>query len=182
MNPRLIGIFFFLILLSGCASIEKKEVIKFKNIPIASNAFEQGGTIPEPYTCDGEDTSPALMWNTPPEGTKSLALIMEDPDAPGRTFIHWVIYNIPPSEKGLEEGVSKEERLGNNALQGVNDMRRIGYNGPCPPPGGPHRYYFKLYALDRELDISPGSTKTDVEKAIEGHILGKGELMGRYGR
>lgn len=150
-------------------------------IKVMSPAFEEGGMIPEKYTCDGKDISPPIEWKGIPEGTKSLALISDDPDAPMGTWVHWVIFNIPPERKGLPEGVPTKKVLEGGIRQGLNDFRRIGYGGPCPP-GGVHRYYFKLYALDRVLDLEPGVTKNMLLKAMEGHILDKGELMGRYGR
>lgn len=149
---------------------------------ITTSAFSTGGTIPNNYTCDGPDLSPPLSWKDPPLGTQGFALIADDPDAPAGTWVHWVIYNIPASAKELREGVQKAEQLPDGTLQGRNDFRKIGYNGPCPPPGKPHRYFFKLYALDTKLNLKPGATKAEVESAIKGHTLGQTELMGKYGR
>ncbi len=144
------------------------------------SVFKEGERIPVKYTCDGEDLSPPLEWN-PPEGVKSYVLIMEDPDAPIGTFIHWVMYDIPGDLTSLPEGVPKkgETKYGK---QGVNDFRQLGYGGPCPPPGKPHRYYFRLYALDTELDLEPGLSKRDVLSKIKGHVIAQAELMGIYGR
>ncbi|RMF89683.1 MAG: YbhB/YbcL family Raf kinase inhibitor-like protein [Methanobacteriota archaeon] len=168
---------------SGCLSQQKdKEVIYVQTITLTSTAFEEGGTIPLQHTCDGEDISPSLSWEGIPHGTRSLALIMDDPDAPAGTWVHWVIYNIPGDRAGLPEGVPAEESLADGTLQGTNDFRRIGYGGPCPPRGPPHRYYFKLYALDTALDLPAGASKAELERAMDGHIIGRGELMGRYGR
>ncbi len=151
-------------------------------LKVQSSAFSQGGTIPKQYTCDGPDLSPPLSWTGTPEGTKSLALIMDDPDAPVGTWVHWVLYNLPASVHELAEGVPTTETLPNGARQGRNDFRKIGYGGPCPPPGPAHRYFFKLYALDTELSLAPGASKGQLEEAMKGHILGQAELMGRYGR
>jgi Raf kinase inhibitor-like YbhB/YbcL family protein len=150
-------------------------------IKINSPAFEDGGMIPSKFTCDGQDMSPALGWEAVPENAKTLAIICDDPDAPMGTWVHWVIFNIPADLGGLEEDVPADEVLPSGALQGKNDFRRIGYGGPCPP-GGTHRYFFKIYALDAELDLSPGATKSQVLEAMEGHILAQGKLMGRYSR
>ncbi len=150
-------------------------------IKIKSLAFEDGGMIPGKFTCDGLDVSPALGWESVPENAKTLAIICDDPDAPMGTWVHWVVFNIPADLGGLEEDVPADEVLPTGAIQGKNDFRRIGYGGPCPP-GGTHRYFFKIYALDTELDLSPGATKSQVLEAMEGHILAHGELMGRYSR
>jgi Raf kinase inhibitor-like YbhB/YbcL family protein len=149
---------------------------------IASTAFSNGGMIPKKFTCDGPDASPPLKWTGAPAATKNFALIMDDPDAPVGTWVHWVLYNLPASMTELPEGVQKQEQLTDGATQGRNDFRRIGYGGPCPPPGTPHRYYFKLYALDAKLALKPGATKVELEGAMKSHILGQAELMGQYGR
>lgn len=151
-------------------------------LKMTSSAFESGGTIPKKFTCDGPDVSPELTWNDPPAGTRSFALIADDPDAPMGTWVHWVLYDLPAETRSLPEDTPKQEQLSSGARQGRNDFPRIGYGGPCPPPGKPHRYYFKLYALDAKLDLQPGATKAGVERAMQGHILAQGELMGRYGR
>jgi len=150
-------------------------------IKVKSEAFEEGGMIPKKYTCDGEDASPPLSWTGVPEGTKALALICDDPDAPVGTWVHWVIFNIPPDTTGLSENIPPERVLESGARQGRNDFGNIGYGGPCPPRGT-HRYYFKLYALDKKVDLEPGATKDELLKAMEGHILAEGRLMGRYKR
>ena len=149
---------------------------------MASRAFSVGGTIPKKFTCEGQDVSPQLSWKEAPAATQAFALIMDDPDAPVGTWVHWVLYNLPGNTKELPEGVEKQEQLANGASHGRNDFRKIGYGGPCPPPGTPHRYFFKLYALDTKLNLKPGATKQDLEGAMRGHILGQTELMGRYGR
>ncbi|MDO8525795.1 MAG: YbhB/YbcL family Raf kinase inhibitor-like protein, partial [Candidatus Omnitrophota bacterium] len=150
-------------------------------ITVTSSAFKDGGMIPAKYTCDGDDLSPDIAWSGLPSGAKSVALISDDPDAPRGTWVHWVIYNIPPELKGLNEGVEPDKVLDNGALQGMNDSRQTGYGGPCPP-AGVHRYFFKVYALDTKLSLGPGATKKDLEGAMRGHILAEGQLMGRYKR
>jgi len=151
-------------------------------LKVESPAFSPGGDIPRQHTCDGPDLSPPLRWSEPPAGTQSLALICDDPDAPAGTWVHWVLYRIPASARGLPEGVPKRETLADGSRQGRNDFGKVGYGGPCPPRGPKHRYFFKLYALDTVLDLPPGATKAELLKAMEGHVLAQGELMGRYGR
>ena len=151
-------------------------------LKLTSTAFQPGSTIPKKFTCDGPDVSPALAWTEAPAGTASFALIMDDPDAPVGTWVHWVLYDLPANTRELDEGVLKQEELPNGARQGRNDFRKIGYGGPCPPPGPAHRYYFKLYALDSKTNLKPGATKADLEKAMKGHILAQAEWMGRYQR
>lgn len=148
----------------------------------SSTAFSKGGMIPAKFTCSGADVSPQLAWQGVPSGTQSFALIIDDPDAPVGTWVHWVLYNLPANVKELPEGVEKKEQLDNGALQGRNDFKKIGYGGPCPPPGKPHRYFFKLYALDTKLDLKAGAAKAEVERAMTGHVLGQGQLMGKFGR
>lgn len=148
---------------------------------LVSQAFEVGGMIPVRYTCDGPDVSPPLRWMDPPPGTKSFALIADDPDAPVGTWVHWVLWNIPATATGLEENLPKTASLPNGVQQGTTDFRRIGYGGPCPP-SGTHRYFFKLYALDAPLALSSSAMKADVEAAMQGHILAAAELIGLYGK
>ncbi len=148
---------------------------------IKSSAFGSGEMIPAKYTCDGADFSPQLEWSGSPAGTRSFALICDDPDAPMGTWVHWVIYDIPPTATMLAEGITREKDLPGGGTQGINDFRKIGYGGPCPP-GGTHRYFFKLYALDSELGLKPGVTKDQLLKAMRGHILGEAQLMGTYRR
>ncbi len=146
-----------------------------------SGSFNNGAAIPRDFTCDGSDNSPALSWTGAPAGTKSFALIVDDPDAPGGVFTHWVIYDIPGEATSLPPGVPKTADA-NGARQGRNSFGKIGYGGPCPPPGKPHRYFFRLHALSKPLGIKSGATKQDVERAISGSVLGTAELMGTYGR
>ncbi|HEX6747682.1 MAG TPA: YbhB/YbcL family Raf kinase inhibitor-like protein [Longimicrobium sp.] len=153
-------------------------------LSLTSTAFGANGSIPAVHTCDGRDLSPPLAWSAVPAEAKSLALIVDDPDAPDpaapkTTWVHWVLYNIPPSATGLEAGAS-QGRLPPGTQQGRNDWKRAGYGGPCPPVGR-HRYFHKLYALDTTLDLKE-PTKGDLEKAMEGHILARGELVGTYQR
>jgi Raf kinase inhibitor-like YbhB/YbcL family protein len=152
------------------------------SLEVSSTAFSNGGNIPKKHTCDGPDLSPALTWSGAPAGTQTFALIADDPDAPVGTWVHWVLYNAPASAQGFTEGIKKDDQLPDGTMQGRNDFRKIGYGGPCPPPGKPHRYYFKLYALDAKLHLKPGATKAEVELAMKGHILAQAEWMGRYGR
>lgn len=148
---------------------------------IKSTAFEDGGMIPAKYTCDDLDISPPLEWSNVPEGAKSLALICDDPDAPMGTWVHWVIFNLPPDTKGLPENMPSDASLESGAKQGMTDFGRTGYGGPCPP-GGTHRYFFKLYALDTELDQKEGITKARLLEAMGGHILAESRLIGKYTR
>ena len=147
-----------------------------------SSAFTEGTNIPRKYTCDAEDLSPQLRWDKVPAGTEAFALIVDDPDAPAGTWVHWVIYDLAADTKELAEGVAKNDTVEHGAKQGMNDFRRVGYYGPCPPPGSPHRYFFKLYALDTLTNLAPQATKQRLLDAIKGHVLGEAQLMGRYGR
>ncbi len=151
------------------------------SIIVTSSAFDEGGMIPKTYTCDDEDISPPLNIEGIPEGAKSLALISDDPDAPMGTWVHWVLYNLPPDTKEFPENMPSDEELPNGARHGVTDFGRFGYGGPCPP-GGTHRYFFKVYALDTMLDLSGRISKADLVAAMDGHILADGQLMGRYAR
>jgi len=147
-----------------------------------SPAFAYGQTIPRKYTCDGEDVSPPLRIEGVPSGAAALVLIVEDPDAPKRNFTHWVLYNIPPNVTELPEGVPKAEETP-YGLQGVNDFGRVGWGGPCPPRGhGTHRYFFRLYALSRRLDLPPRATKDAVRSAMQGLVIAEAEYMGTYAR
>ncbi|HVO79243.1 MAG TPA: YbhB/YbcL family Raf kinase inhibitor-like protein [Terriglobales bacterium] len=149
---------------------------------ISTPSFPNAGDIPRKFTCDGADLSPELSWTGAPAGTQAFALIADDPDAPVGTWTHWVLYDLPASATSLPEGVSKVDELGSGGHQGRNDFRKIGYGGPCPPPGKPHRYFFKLYALDTKLNLKPGASKREVEQAMEGHVLAQAEWMGKYKR
>ncbi|MBI1894761.1 MAG: YbhB/YbcL family Raf kinase inhibitor-like protein [Candidatus Rokubacteria bacterium] len=149
---------------------------------LQSPAFASGGDIPVKHTCDGPDLSPPLRWGDPPANTKSFALVVDDPDAPAGTWVHWVLYSITPTIRELPEGVATRDAVAGIGTQGMNDFRKVGYGGPCPPRGPAHRYFFKLYALDTELALAARKTKAEVLKAIDGHVLERAELMGRYKR
>lgn len=183
---------FFLIMvlawvIGGCGpdasptAVAEQEGGQAMAFQIMSSAFSPGGVIPEKYTCDGQDLSPPLQWADPPVGTRSLALISDDPDAPAGTWVHWVLFNLPAGTRSLPEAVPADAELPDGSRHGQNSWKRLGYGGPCPP-SGTHRYFFKLYALDTILDIKSGTTKQQLLKAMEGHILGQTELMGLYSR
>jgi len=168
----------------GCkpSSNEKKKGDSPMSIELTSTAFQKGETIPKHYTGDGMDKSPPMRWSEPPKGTRSFALICDDPDAPGGTWVHWVLFNLPAQTRELEEGVPTTATLDSGAKQGKNDFGNFGYGGPAPPKGKSHRYFFKLYALAVAVDLTPGATKAQLEDAIKGHILAEGQLMGAYKR
>jgi len=151
------------------------------DIKITSSAFQDGGLIPAKYTCDGADVSPPLQWDNVPQTAKSIALICDDPDAPMGTFVHWVLFNLPAEIRQLSEKVAADKTLPSGARQGTSGFGRVGYGGPCPP-SGTHRYFFKIYALDTTLDLPAGARKSDLLKVMEGHILGQGQLVGKYKR
>jgi hypothetical protein len=167
---------------SGKADTSTIEGGGAMSLMVTTTAFSPGGAIPKSYTCDGTDASPDLSWSGAPAGVQSFAMIADDPDAPVGTWTHWLIWNIPAQSAGLLKGVPKDETLIDGTRQGRNDFRRIGYGGPCPPPGKPHRYFFKVYALDTKLDLKAGANRDELERATKGHVLTQGELMGKYGR
>ena len=148
---------------------------------LTSSAFAHGEAIPAAHTCDGEDRSPALAWTEPPAGTKSLALIVDDPDAPMGRWVHWVVYQVPPSVRALPAALPRDAELPDGTRQGRTDFGRTGYGGPCPP-SGMHHYHFTLYALDVSLSLAPGATTTELEQAMHGHVLVQAALMGTYRR
>ncbi|MBI3292589.1 MAG: YbhB/YbcL family Raf kinase inhibitor-like protein [Elusimicrobia bacterium] len=172
------------------SAADQPSTAKRREQPVAfeltSTAFQANATIPKKHTCDGEDLSPPLSWSDPPKGTQNLALIMDDPDAPPGTWVHWVLYDLPADLRSLAERLPKTESLPNGAKQGlcwgVDAFNKVGYYGPCPPPGKPHRYFFKLYALDKKLDLPPKATKAALLKVMQGHILTQAELVGLYRR
>lgn len=151
-------------------------------LSLLSTAFKEGDKIPVKYTCDGQDISPPLAWDEPPQLTEAFVLIVDDPDAPSGVFTHWVLFNLPANVRQLGEGIPAQEQLQNGALQGKNDFGRIGYGGPCPPRGPAHRYRFMIYALDKSLDLNPGASKKQLIDAMKGHILAQGQLIGTYQR
>lgn len=166
-----------LLFITGCSkdisNVEEKIQEVVEMLTVSSPVFENNGNIPAKYTCDGDDVNPPLDISDIPEGTQSIVLIVDDPDAPMGTWDHWVVWNIEPVEKIEENSVP--------GTQGLNDFRKNSYGGPCPP-SGTHRYFFKVYALDTKLDLDTDSKKSDVERAMQGHILAKGELIGLYSR
>lgn len=170
------GIPLLLFFMLGCAQVRQEipmpEVMDMK---LESPAFENGGTIPEKYGCNGEDISPELRISGAPNGTKGFALVLDDPDSPSGKFVHWVSWNIPAGTTSIAEGVSP-------GTSGKNSFGRSGYGGPCPPPGPAHNYLFRIYALNAMLNISAGSTKEQLDAAMQGHILAQAELRGKYGR
>jgi Raf kinase inhibitor-like YbhB/YbcL family protein len=149
---------------------------------LSSTAFSQGAPIPAKYTCDDQNVSPPLKWSGVPADAKSLVLIVDDPDAPVGTWLHWLVYDLPAKATELPENVDKSQHIAAGAKQGLNSFKHLGYGGPCPPAGKAHRYFFKLYALDTLLDLKPGASKKEVERAMANHILAQGELMGTYKR
>jgi Raf kinase inhibitor-like YbhB/YbcL family protein len=175
MGYRLIATPLMVIVLLFSVSLSK-EVSGMAALQVTSPAFQNNGNIPRQYTCDGKDINPPLMIANCPQGTKSLALICDDPDAPGGGWVHWVIWNIDPSVKEIKEAIVPQ-----GAIEGMNDFGRHRYGGPCPP-SGTHRYFFKVYALDTMLNISTNASKADLEKAMKGHILAQGQLIGLYKR
>ena len=173
--PAIMILFFNFWLLESCDSKTKQGAI----IKLNSLAFSDGDIIPDKFTCDGADISPPLEWGLVPENAKSIALICDDPDALMGTWAHWVYFDIPASMKSLPENITPEENPVNGGKQGTNDFGRIGYGGPCPP-GGTHRYYFKIYALDTILHLPAGIDKKQLLKTMKGHIIGQAQLMGKY--
>ncbi len=187
-SSAIFGVLLFALL--GCASrpqpavqqpgADKPRENKME-IKLTSTAFKEGQPIPRTYTCDGVNVSPPLEWSGVPANVKTLAIVCDDPDAPGGTWVHWVLYNLPAGNIGLIENLPATEKLVAGGFQGTTDFGKVGYGGPCPP-SGTHRYYFKLYALDAELPLKAGATKAELEKAMEGHIVAEGQLMGTYRR
>ncbi len=161
---------------------EAQTAAKPASLAVTSPAFAQGKAIPKRFTCDGQDVSPAVSWSRAPEGTKSFVLIMDDPDAPAGTWVHWVFYDLPGSATGLPEGVKAVGRPPGGGTQGRNSFGNPGYGGPCPPGGQKHRYFFRVYALDGELGLREGAERGEVDAAMAGHVLASGELMGTYAR
>jgi Raf kinase inhibitor-like YbhB/YbcL family protein len=149
---------------------------------LSSTDFMNGQAIPPRFTCDGANISPLLSWTAPPAGTQTYVLIMDDPDAPKHTWVHWLVYDIPADASGLPDNLPSKPELETGARQGANDFHEQGYGGPCPPKGSTHRYYFRLYAVDTRLGLLPGAMRADIERAMQGHVLAEVELMGQYAR
>ncbi|MGO8786931.1 MAG: YbhB/YbcL family Raf kinase inhibitor-like protein [Terriglobia bacterium] len=168
-----------LLIVAGSISIAKATAA---TLELKTTAFHAGGTIPAKFTCSAENASPALFWTQPPPRTTSFVLIVDDPDAPGGTWVHWVVYNLPPSARQLPEHLSAGDSIPGGGKQGVNDFPQTGYGGPCPPPGRPHRYFFRLYALDTTLEVRAPVHRKDLDLAMKGHVLAQAELMGTFGR
>src|SRR5581483_11350196 len=178
-------IVFLIFFTGGCMKAQQTNgnsdtLTMASTMTVRSTAFQNDSAIPQRYTCQGEYISPALAWSDAPKGTKSFALVVEDPDAPSGTFIHWVIYNIPGSQHTLQENIDRRDPLPNGARQGTNSAKQVGYMGPCPPAGNAHRYYFKLFALDSDINIPGTVTRDALMSAIEHNILAEGALMGTY--
>ena len=178
----LCGVLLSPILFAPVASLAQGTGGAAAGFQIESAAFTQGAAIPTRYTCSGENISPALTWTQPPASTRSLALIVDDPDAPAGTWTHWVVYNLPAQTRALEPNRPKGDTLPGGGLQGTTSFGSAGYGGPCPPPGPAHRYFFRLYALDTVLSLKAGAAKREVLAAMKGHILAEAQLMGRFKR
>lgn len=161
------------------AGLEKGAAMGFE---LKSAELHPNDPIPQRFTCDGADVSPPLTWEGAPAGTRSFSVVAEDPDAPGGTFVHWVLYDVPGTARALPENLPQQKTLPDGSRQGRNGFGRIGYGGPCPPPGPAHRYSFRLFALDATLDLAPGASRGDLDRAMKGKILAQAELLGRYGR
>jgi hypothetical protein len=173
---------FYLVMGLAVVNLLAAEKAGKDQMQLTSTAFAEGAAIPAKHTCDAKNVSPPLKWSGVPPGAKSLVLIVDDPDAPSGTWVHWVLYDLPAATNELAEDVPKGQYAAGGAKQGLNDFRHLGYGGPCPPPGKAHRYFFKLYALDTLLDLKPGLTKKDIESAMDKHVLARGQLMGTYQR
>jgi len=149
---------------------------------VKTTSFEPGGFIPKRFTCQGANVSPALAWSDPPAGTQRFAIIEDDPDAPSGTFVHWLVYDLPSGSRRLPEASAGNDQMAGGGQQGTNDFSRVGYSGPCPPPGSTHRYFIRLYALDVPTSLPPAATRSELDNAMKGHILAHAELMGRFKR
>ena len=185
MNARMrfgLAVAWFCLVAASCAEDTRTAKQPAMSLQITSTAFADGQPIPEKYTCTGPNGSPPLQWTNAPAGVKSFALIADDPDAPMGTWVHWVIYRLPPTMTALAEKTPPAPELPDGSRQGINDFGQVGYGGPCPPPGKPHRYDFKLYALDTPLNLKAGATRKELLKVMEGHVLAQGQLMGTFQR
>jgi Raf kinase inhibitor-like YbhB/YbcL family protein len=183
MKRILFSFMAFALLISSCSSTPTPTPEADMSLDLKSDAFVSGQSIPAKYSCIGKNISPALTWGNPPDGTRSFALIVDDPDAPMGTWVHWVLFNIPADQRSLAEDLPVTgKNVDPNAVYfGRNSSGNTRYDGPCPP-SGTHRYYFKLYALDALVDLLPGATKDELLKAMKGHILAQGELMGTFSK
>jgi Raf kinase inhibitor-like YbhB/YbcL family protein len=172
----------FVSVLAASAVIMQPPPQSTKQMQVTSAAFKNNESIPAQYTCEGKNISPPLAWTGAPAGTRSFVLIVDDPDAPHGVWTHWVVFDLPADTTELAEDTPKSQSITGNAKQGTNDFKQVGYGGPCPPAGKPHRYFFKLYALDTLLDLKPGASKNQVEAALAQHVLAQGQLVGTYQR
>jgi len=181
---RYVAVAFVCSILSfGMRGQEGKEKSAGPVLKLSSSSFEADGDIPAKYSCDGANSSPALAWTDAPAATQSFAVIVDDPDVPAKTVVHWVIYDIPGGTRSLPEGVPTKKKLADGSSQGQNTRKKVGYTGPCPEKGGPaHHYFFKLYALDAKTGLKPNAKKEELEAAMKGHILAEAELIGRFKR
>jgi hypothetical protein len=171
-----------LVALGAWAGLRASQQAPAKTFKLETTAFMPGGDIPRKFSCQGADVSPALTWTEPPAGTKSFALIADDPDAPRGTFVHWVVYNLPATARRLSEAIAGNDEMSGGGRQGLNDFPMSGYAGPCPPPGKYHRYFFRVYALDVVLNLKGGATRQELDRTMQGHVLAQAEVMGRFRR
>jgi len=172
----------FVVAGSTAISQTKSPASAHMSFELNSPVFASGAAIPREYTCQGSDESPELKWGQPPQGTVAFAVVMHDPDAPVGDWVHWVAWDIPSNSHGLPARVSRDGQFADGTRQGRNSSGKIGYNGPCPPPGKTHRYFFLVYAVDKKLDLPVGATRTELDSALKGHILAEAEYMGTYRR
>ena len=181
---RLLLLLAFLLAVPFLAGCRHRDLAPAPSPPqfVLSSPPLSDGLVPRQFTCDGEDQSPPLTWSAAPPGTKSLALTVIDLDAPEGTFIHWFLYDLPPTVTSLSAGVQKQAELADGSRQASNDFDRVGYGGPCPPPGKPHRYLFNVFAFNEKFDLPAGASRSQIETAMKGHLLGGGQFLARYGR
>jgi len=188
-RPLVLLVFLIVILAMAWVFLRRSEgrrdIVDAETVPaltVTSSSFPNGGMIPARFTCDGEDVSPQLSISSPPTRTKSLTLIVDDPDAPAGSFVHWVAFNLSPGLHDLPEGASARPETLQGGAQGRNDFDKNGYGGPCPPGNKPHHYFFRIYALDTFLQLPEGSTRSVVAQAAKGHVVAEGKLVGLYTR
>jgi Raf kinase inhibitor-like YbhB/YbcL family protein len=183
-SHRFIAFFAAALVIFGCTKTNSAGAPRQNEgtMQLTSSAFQNGGEIPAKHTCAGANVSPSLAWSGAPAGTQSFALIADDPDAPSGDFTHWILYGLSASEKNLPENVPSDAQSSASAVQGMNDFGKVGYGGPCPPPGPKHHYHFTLYALNAKLALQPSAARAQLEQAMRGHILAQAELVGTFGR
>ena len=168
-----------MLMLAGPERVPGQQASK---IELKTTSFEPGGFKPKRFTCQGANVSPALVWSDPPAGTQRFAIIEDDPDAPSGTFVHWLVYDLPATYRKLPEALAGSDQMSGGGRQGTNDFSRVGYSGPCPPPGSTHSYFIRLYALDAPTSLPPAASRSELDAAMQGHILAQAELMGRFKR